>query len=164
MIYSSCPDLGNEPPPISKEGWFPDRHRFTKEGKSLVGYAATFQTQVREAKRLSTRTFVKTGETDTLKGTLEPGTGNILNIYSYSWYICGFPWWLSSKESANNAGNAGSISGSGTTPREGNGNPLQYSCLENPMDRGAWRSIVHEVSINTINWFIHAILYPYSVL
>ena len=39
-----------------------------------------------------------------------------------------------------NVGNAGSIPGSGRSPGEGNGNPLQYSCLENPMDRGAWQA------------------------
>ena len=53
----------------------------------------------------------------------------------------GFPWWLSSKESACNAGasgDTGSIPGSGRSPGEGNGNPLQYSCLESSMDRGAW--------------------------
>ena len=44
-----------------------------------------------------------------------------------------------------NAGNAGLIPGLGRSPGEGNGNPLQYSCLENPMDGGAWRAIVHEV-------------------
>ena len=41
-----------------------------------------------------------------------------------------------------NAGDAGSIPGSGRSPGEGNGNPLQYSCLENPMDKGAWRATV----------------------
>ena len=41
---------------------------------------------------------------------------------------------------------AGSIPGSGRSPREGNGNPLQYSCLENPMDRGDWWAIVHGVA------------------
>ena len=41
---------------------------------------------------------------------------------------------------------AGSIPGSGRSPGEGNGNRLQYSCLENPMDRGAWRAIVHGVT------------------
>ena len=46
------------------------------------------------------------------------------------------------KESASNAGNSGSIPGSGRCPGEGNGNPLQYSCLENPVDRGAWQAIV----------------------
>ena len=40
----------------------------------------------------------------------------------------------------------GSISGSGRSPGEGNGNTLQYTCLENPMDRGAWRATVHQVT------------------
>ena len=40
----------------------------------------------------------------------------------------------------------GQIPGSGRSPGEGNGNPLQYSCLENPMDRGAWRAIVHLIA------------------
>ena len=48
-----------------------------------------------------------------------------------------------SKESACNAGDPGSIPGSGRSPRKGNGNPLQHSCLENPMDRGAWWATVH---------------------
>ena len=43
-----------------------------------------------------------------------------------------------SKASAYNVGDLGSISESGISPEEGNGNPLQYSCLKNPMDRGAW--------------------------
>ena len=46
------------------------------------------------------------------------------------------------KETAYNARDLGSIPGSGRFPREGNGNPLQYSCLENSMDRGAWWAIV----------------------
>ena len=46
----------------------------------------------------------------------------------------GLPWWLSSKESPANAGDTGSIPGSGRCPGEGNGSPLQYSCLENSMD------------------------------
>ena len=44
------------------------------------------------------------------------------------------------------AGDPGSIPGSGRSPREGNGNLLQYSCLENPMDRGAWQTTVHGVA------------------
>ena len=47
---------------------------------------------------------------------------------------------------AGNARDAGSISGLGRSSGEGNANPLQYSCLENPMDRGAWRAIVHRVA------------------
>ena len=45
-----------------------------------------------------------------------------------------------------NVGNLGLIPGSGRSPGEGNGNPLQYSCLGNPMDRGAWRAIGHGVA------------------
>ena len=57
------------------------------------------------------------------------------------YYILGLPRWLSGKESTCNAGDAEdsiSIPGSERSPRRGHGNPLQYSCLENPMDRGAW--------------------------
>ena len=50
------------------------------------------------------------------------------------------------KESACNAGDPGSIPGSGRSPGEGNGNPLQCSCLENPTDRGAWQATVHGVA------------------
>ena len=50
------------------------------------------------------------------------------------------------KESACNAENPGSIPESGRPPGEGNGNPLQYSCLENYMDRGAWQATVHGVA------------------
>ena len=49
-----------------------------------------------------------------------------------------FPGGSDGKASVYNAGDPGSIPGSGRSPGEGNGNPLQYSCLENPMDRGAW--------------------------
>ena len=51
-----------------------------------------------------------------------------------------------SKESACNARDLGSIPGLGRSPGEGNGNPLQYSCLENPIDGGAWRATVHGVA------------------
>ena len=50
----------------------------------------------------------------------------------------GFPGGSDGKVSARNAGDLGSIPGLGRSPGEGNGNPLQYSCLENPMDRGPW--------------------------
>ena len=50
------------------------------------------------------------------------------------------------KESACKAGDLGSIPGLGGSPGEGNGNPLQYSCLENAMDRGAWWATVHGVA------------------
>ena len=55
------------------------------------------------------------------------------------------PRWLGGKESTCQARDADSFSGSGRSPREGNGNLLQYACLGNPMDRGAWRAVVHGV-------------------
>ena len=61
----------------------------------------------------------------------------------------GFPQWLNSKESACNVGaaeDAGSLPELGWPPGGGHSNPLQYSCLENPMDRGAWRAIVQRVT------------------
>ena len=64
-----------------------------------------------------------------------PGT-TPLNVWTIK-TSCDFPE-ADGKQSACNAGDTGSIPGSGRSPRKGNGNPLQYSCLENPMDRGAW--------------------------
>ena len=54
-----------------------------------------------------------------------------------------FPRGSDGKESACNAGDLDSIPESGRLPGEGNGNPLQYSCLENPMDGGAWQARIH---------------------
>ena len=61
----------------------------------------------------------------------------------------GFPGGSDSKESAHSAGDPGSIPGLGRSPAEGNGNPLQYSCLENPMDGGAWRAAVRGVAMKS---------------
>ena len=58
----------------------------------------------------------------------------------------GFSGSSNGKESAYNAGDPDSIPGSGRSPGEGNGNSLQYSCLGNPMDRGAWQAAVHRVA------------------
>ena len=58
----------------------------------------------------------------------------------------GFPGGAVVKNSPANAGDVGLISGLGRCPGEGNGNLLQYSCLENSMDRGAWWAMVHEVN------------------
>ena len=57
-----------------------------------------------------------------------------------------FPGGSVSKGPDCNAGDLGSIPGLGRPPGKGNGNPLQYSCLENPMDRGAWWAIAHGVT------------------
>ena len=58
----------------------------------------------------------------------------------------GFPGGSDGKESACNAGDPSANPGSGRSPGEGHGNPLQYSCLENPMDREAWQTTVDGVS------------------
>ena len=57
----------------------------------------------------------------------------------------GFPGASDDKESACNAGDLGSIPGLGRYLGEGHDNPLQYSCLGNPMDRGAWQAVVHGI-------------------
>ena len=68
-------------------------------------------------------------------------------------------WWLSNKESDCNAGDAGLIPGWGRSPGDGHDNPLQYSCLENTMDREAWKAIISGVakeSDTTEKFSIHA--------
>ena len=60
----------------------------------------------------------------------------------------GFPGGSVGKESAYNEGDPGLIPGLGRSPGEGNGSPLQYSCLKNLMDRGAWWATVHRVAKN----------------
>ena len=103
------------------------------------------------------------------KGTLPPQPGpdpdELRNFRVFGWplfYMCmcpawdlyftslwaylGRPWWLISKESACNAGDAGSILGLARSPGGEHGNSLQYFCLENPMDRGAWWAADHGVA------------------
>ena len=67
---------------------------------------------------------------------------------THSSRIWNIPGGSDSKEPTCNVGDPGLIPGSGRSPGEGNGNPLQYSCLENPMDREAWRATIHGVAKN----------------
>ena len=69
----------------------------------------------------------------------------------------GFPGGSEGKASACNAGDLGSIPGSGRSPGEGNGNPLQYSCLENPMDEGAWWATVYSVAKSDTTEPLHSL-------
>ena len=64
-------------------------------------------------------------------------------IKDYIFFWLGFPGGSEYKASACNAGDLGLIPGWGRSPGEGNGNPLQYSCLENPVDRGTWQATIH---------------------
>ena len=68
------------------------------------------------------------------------------NTHTHTHTLIVFPGGSAGKESACNAGDLGSIPGLGRSPGAGNDNPLQYSCLENPMHRGAWWAIVHRVA------------------
>ena len=70
------------------------------------------------------------------------------SVYRHFLILLGFPGGSEVKTSACNAGDPGSIPGSGISPREGNGSPLQHSCLENLMDRGAWWAMVHSITHN----------------
>ena len=85
-------------------------------------------------------------------------------ILSSTYMLSGFPGGSEGKVSACNAGDLGSIPGLGRSPREGNSNPLQYSCLENPMDGRAWWATVHgvrkswtQLSDFTFIFFLHAL-------
>ena len=74
---------------------------------------------------------------------------SLISCYFLSVSMLKLPWWLSGKESACSAGAAGDVGSNpwlGKSPRGGHGNPHQYSCLENPTDRGAWQAIVHRVT------------------
>jgi hypothetical protein len=76
-------------------------------------------------------------------------------------FLVDFPGGSHGKKSTCNAGDMGSLSGLGRSPGEGNGNSLQYSCLENPMDRKAWQPLVYGVTgswtqLNSFTFFIFA--------
>ena len=68
------------------------------------------------------------------------------SLYFTTQNVKDLPLWLSGKESVYNAGDTDLTTGSGRSPGEGNANPLQYSCLENSIDRGAWRATVHGIA------------------
>ena len=80
------------------------------------------------------------------EGSGPPEHWSTYQINSFSHCVLTFPGGSYGKASACSAGDLGSIPGLGRSPGEGNGNPLQYSCLENPMDRGAWGATVNAVA------------------
>ena len=97
--------------------------------------------------------------------TTGPNTVSFRVIWRYIW---GFPGGSVGKESTCSAGDTedmGSVAGLGRFPGGGHGNPLQYSCLENPMDRGAWQAIVDRVtkSWTWLKWLSTAQEYVYLV-
>ena len=87
--------------------------------------------------------------TSNAKGITPSGIYSLQINYNILMFVNGIftsePYSTDGKKSACSTGDPGSIPGSGRSSREGNGKLLQYSCLENPMDRGAWQATVHEV-------------------
>ena len=77
---------------------------------------------------------------------------HVIRIRTLCSLFWGFAGGSDDKESAYNTGDTGLIPGSGRSPREGNGNPLQYSFLDNTMDRGAWRATIYGVTKSRHNW------------
>ena len=88
--------------------------------------------------------------TSNAKGITPSGIYSLQINYNILMFVNGIftsePYSTDGKKSACSTGDPGSIPGSGRSSREGNGKLLQYSCLENPMDRGAWQATVHEVA------------------
>ena len=85
-------------------------------------------------------------------------------IKLYGFILMDIPGGSEGKASACNAGDPGSIPGSRRSPGEGNGNPLQYSCLENPMDRGAWKATVHGVTDSWTRLSVFTFTFPFHAL
>ena len=84
---------------------------------------------------------------------LNDNSQEVISIFNFPVFILmwlrsysGLPGGSDGEESACNVRDTGLIPGSGRSPGEGHGNPLQYPCLENPMDTGAWRATVHGVT------------------
>ena len=78
--------------------------------------------------------------------TLNSVIQETIEYLQYTQVAKGFPGGSDDKEFACNAGDLGSIPGLGRSPGEGHGNPLQYSCLEESIDRGAWKATVHGIA------------------
>ena len=100
---------------------------------------------------VNNRSSIVTSSIKTLKWSTLKKKKNLLRINEKQWlstYLImqSFPGGSEDKASACDAGGPGSIPGWGRSPGEGNGNPLQYSCLENPVERGAWQATVHRVA------------------
>ena len=86
---------------------------------------------------------------------------HLTNTWQTPTTFWGFPYNSNGKESGCNARDLGSVPGLGRSPGEGNGYLFQYSCLENPMDRGAWQTTVHGVSkswTGLSSWYFHYVL------
>ena len=107
-----------------------------------VKYSMTVQNHYTQGSQLPMRGKVFLHSSGGCEGILIQIKFKIMYAFMYVY----LPYCSVGRESACNAGDLGSVPGLGRFPGEGNGNPLQYSCLENPMDRGAKKAIVHGVA------------------
>ena len=110
--------------PMDRGAWWATAHRAGKSWRQLSNWACTHYIQIYYTIHIMSKLY----------------------IYLCAYVFMGFPGGSDGKEGACNAGDLGSVPGLGRSSGEGNGYSLQFSCLESPMDRRAWLSIVHEVA------------------
>ena len=102
--------------------------------------------------------YMPPGTSETAVWCGEKTIGLMVKVSSVIYYLCnlGLPRWLSDKESTCQARDMGFIPGLERSPGEGNGNPLQYSCLGNPLDRGACWATVHGVTESDMFYWLNS--------
>ena len=105
-----------------------------------------WQAAVHRAAKSQTRLKQRSTRVPSIGGDVEQSELSLLVGKRINTTALGFPGQQVGTESVCSAGDLGSIPGSGRSPGGGNGNPLQYSFLENPMDRGAWQATVHGIT------------------
>ena len=136
-LQYSC--LGN---PIDRGAWWAAVHGVVKNLTRLSAFTFTFHFHELE-KEMATHSSILSWRAAVF-GVAQSQT-RLQRLSSSSSVYMGLPQCLS-KKSACNTGDKSSILGVGRSPGGGHGYPLQYSCLENPMDRGAWRATIHRVA------------------
>ena len=114
----------------------------------------SYKVSLREETQFRQRRWRKSNKGETNHTCEFPYTHEDIRVHAFLYYTCpppmqGLPGGSDVKECACNVGDPGSIPGLGRSPGEGNGNPLQHSCLENPVDRGAGPATVHGVADTT---------------
>ena len=118
--------------------------------RTLVGYSPWGRKESNTTERLHFTSFMKSRDADYPSHQLSRSIPFEAKVVTTEQNSClfvscsGFPGGSVVKNPPAHAGDLSSIPGSGRSPGEGNGNPFQYSCLENPMNRGAWRATVHQ--------------------
>ena len=151
--------------PMDGGAWWAAVHGVAKSRTRLSDFTFTFHFYALE-KEMATHFSVLAWR---IPGTVEPGgplsMGSHRVRHDWSDLAAAATYYLASlvaqngKASACYAGNLGLIPGLGRSPGEGNGHPLQYSCLENSIDRGAWGAIVHGVAKILFNFLIMSLVY-----